>query len=114
MPPTAPGRPSARSPKRSAAERPLACSGSCPTRSDAVGAQLLQTLTDSGLYSIGAYFCDSHPELVDDVLQQSLDIERLGLAAWALDEDVPVESAVQTLITGLAIRYFTAVAGNTG
>ncbi|WP_372789701.1 hypothetical protein [Paraconexibacter sp.] len=81
---------------------------------DEADAQLLETLTDSGLYSIGAYFCDSHPELVDDVLQQSVDIERMGLGAWAAEQDVTVEAAVQTLVTGLAIRYFTAVAGSGG
>jgi len=76
--------------------------------------QLLDALADSGLYSIGAYFCDRHPELVDDVLQQSLDIEHEGLATWAAAEGEHVESAVQTLITGLAIRYFTAIAGGAG
>jgi hypothetical protein len=72
--------------------------------------ELLASLTDSGLYSIGAYFCDRHPELVDDVLAQSVEIERRGLQQWAEDEDVGLETAFQTLMTGLAIRYFTAVA----
>ena len=72
---------------------------------------LLETLTDSSLYSIGAYFCDRHPELVEDVLEQSLAIERDGLEAWAAAEDAGLEPAFQTLMTGLAIRYFTAVAG---
>jgi hypothetical protein len=71
----------------------------------------LETLTDSSLYSIGAYFCDRHPELVDDVLIESEDIERLGLARWAEREGAAVEAAFQTLITGLAVRYFKAVAG---
>ncbi len=73
--------------------------------------ELLQSLTDSDLYSIGAYFCDRHPELVDDVLAQSVDIEARGLARWAAEEDTGVDVAFQTLMTGLAIRYFTAVAG---
>jgi hypothetical protein len=73
---------------------------------------LLSSLTDSGLYSIGAYFCDRHPDLVEDVLAQSVAIERAGLARWALAEDVPLDSAFQTLMTGLAIRYFTAIAGS--
>lgn len=72
---------------------------------------LLASLTDSSLYSIGAYFCDTHPELVDDVLAEGLEIERAGLAAWAAAEGVGIETAFQTLITGLAIRYFSAVAG---
>jgi hypothetical protein len=71
----------------------------------------LEALTDSSLYSIGAFFCDRHPELVDDVLAQSEAIERDGLARWAADEDTDVESAFQTLVTGLAVRYFKAVAG---
>jgi hypothetical protein len=74
-------------------------------------APFVEALTDSSLYSIGAYFCDRHPDLVDDVLSQSEDIERRGLAAWAQDEDTEVEAAFQTLVTGLAVRYFKAVAG---
>ena len=71
----------------------------------------LEALTDSSLYSIGAYFCDRNPDLVDDVLAESEDIERLGLARWAEREGTPVDSAFQTLITGLAVRYYKAVAG---
>ncbi len=73
---------------------------------------LLEALTDSGLYSIGAFFCDRHPDLVDDVLAQSVAIEQAGLAAWAADEGVSVDTAFQTLMTGLAVRYYTAVAGS--
>jgi hypothetical protein len=75
------------------------------------GAALLEALTDSSLYSIGAFFCDRHPELVDDVLAESLAIEERGLARWAAEEDGDVEAAFQTLITGLAVRYYKAVAG---
>jgi hypothetical protein len=71
----------------------------------------LEALTDSSLYSIGAYFSDRHPDLVDDVLADSEEIERLGLARWAEREDADVQAAFQTLITGLAVRYFKAVAG---
>jgi hypothetical protein len=71
----------------------------------------LESLTESSLYSIGAYFCDRNPELVDDVLEQSEEIERLGLARWAQDEEEDLESAFQTLVTGLAVRYYKAVAG---
>ena len=71
----------------------------------------IEALTDSSLYSIGAYFCDRNPELVDDVLGQSEDIERVGLARWAQAENEDLESAVQTLVTGLAVRYYKAVAG---
>jgi len=72
----------------------------------------LDTLTDTSLYSIGAYFCDAHPELVDDVLAQGEAIERAGLTAWAAKEDTTVEQAYQTLMTGLAVRYYNAVAGS--
>ena len=71
----------------------------------------LEALTDSALYSIGAHFTDRHPELVDDVLAQSEAIEEAGLAVWADDEGVTVEVSFQTLVTGLAVRYFKAVAG---
>jgi hypothetical protein len=72
----------------------------------------LEALTDSSLYSIGAYFSDRHPELVDDVLVDSEEIERVGLTRWAQREGVELESAFQTLVTGLAVRYFKAVAGS--
>ena len=72
----------------------------------------LEALTDSTLYSIGAHFTDRNPDLVDDVLAQSVEIEEAGLAAWAQREDVTLEVAFQTLVTGLAVRYFKAVAGS--
>jgi hypothetical protein len=72
----------------------------------------LEALTDSALYSIGAHFTDRTPELVDDVLAQSEAIEDAGLAAWAEREGVTLEVAFQTLVTGLAVRYFKAVAGS--
>ena len=73
--------------------------------------QFLDSLMDTELYSIGAYFCDRHPELVEDVLGESQDIEQVGLARWAEREGTGMEAAFQTLITGLAVRYFKAVAG---
>ena len=51
------------------------------------------------------------PELVDDVIAQSEAIENAGLAVWAAREDVTLEVGFQTLVTGLAVRYFKAVAG---
>ena len=71
----------------------------------------LESLTESSLYSIGASFCDRSPELVDELLAQGAAIEAAGLAPWAGAEGVSVESAFQTLVTGLAVRYYTAVAG---
>jgi hypothetical protein len=77
----------------------------------AVDDAFLESLTETSLYSIGASFCDRSPELVDDLLEQGAAIERAGLPAWAAAEDVSIESAFQTLVTGLAVRYYTAVAG---
>lgn len=71
----------------------------------------LESLTDTSLYSIGAYFCDRHPDLMDEVVRESEEIERLGLQRWAQREEIGVDAAFQTLITGLAVRYFKAVAG---
>ncbi len=77
---------------------------------DDANGSFLESLTETSLYSIGAFFCDNHPDLVDDVIGESEAIERDGLERWAAAEDVPVEQAFQTLITGLAVRYYTAVA----
>ena len=71
----------------------------------------LQSLTDTRLYSIGAYFCDRHPELVDDLIAQSDAIEATGLERYAEAEGLSLEACFQTLVTGLAVRYFKAVAG---
>lgn len=70
----------------------------------------LAGLTDSSLYSIGAFFADQHPDLMDDVVAQSVDIEEQGLEAWADGEGISLQSAFQTLVTGLAVRYYRAVA----
>ena len=72
---------------------------------------LLATLTDTQLYSIGAYFADRHPDLIDDVIAESEDIEKQGLLRYAEDEGISAEATFQTLLTGLAVRYYKAVAG---
>jgi len=74
----------------------------------------LEPFTDTALYALGAYFADRHPDLVDDVVAQSAEIERHGLARYAEREKITVESAFQTLMTGLGVRYFKAVAGGHG
>ena len=71
----------------------------------------IDSLMDTELYSIGAYFCDENPELVDDVVRLSVEIERIGLEAYALAGGAPLEETFETLLTGLAVRYYKAVAG---
>ncbi len=66
---------------------------------------------DTELYSMGAFFCDQHPELVDEVVERSAEIERRGLSAYAEAASIGVEEAFGTLLTGLAVRYYKAVAG---
>jgi hypothetical protein len=70
----------------------------------------LESLMDTNLYSMGAYFSDRHPDLVDEVIQQSEAIEQRGLAAYADDNGLSLEECFQTLLTGLAVRYYKAVA----
>jgi hypothetical protein len=71
----------------------------------------LESLMETELYSIGAYFCDEHPDLVDEVVARAEEIERGGLEAYSTAAGVPVEETFETLLTGLAVRYYKAVAG---
>jgi hypothetical protein len=71
----------------------------------------MESLMETNLYSIGAYFLDRHPDLVDDVVAQADAIEQAGLERYATSERVGVDEAFQTLITGLAVRYYRAVTG---
>lgn len=71
----------------------------------------LESLMDTNLYSMGAYFCDQHPDLVDEVIARSEAIEGQGLQRWADENSTPVDEAFRTLLTGLAVRYYKAVAG---
>jgi hypothetical protein len=73
-------------------------------------AQFIESLMDTQLYSMGAYFSDQHPELVDDVIEQATLIEQSGLRAYADDNGMTIEECFETLLTGLAVRYFKAVA----
>ena len=72
---------------------------------------LIDELMENSLYSMGAYFTDQHPELVDEVIAQSEAIERAGLRGWSAENGIPLEEAFNTLLTGLAVRYYNAVAG---
>ena len=49
-------------------------------------------------------------ERILDDQAPGLAIERDGLSRWAGSEGVSIESAFQTLVTGLAVRYYCAVA----
>jgi hypothetical protein len=73
--------------------------------------EFIDSLMDTELYSIGAFFCDEHPELVDEVIARSDEIERRGLEAYAAAEGEGLERTFETLLTGLAVRYYKAVAG---
>lgn len=70
----------------------------------------VESLMDTSLYSMGAFFSDKHPDLVDEVIAQSEAIEELGLRAYADETDLSVEEVFETLLTGLAVRYYKAVA----
>lgn len=74
-------------------------------------ASFIQSLMETDLYSIGAFFCDQHPELVEEVVARSEAIEERGLEAWASESGTPIEEGFRTLLTGLAVRYYKAVAG---
>jgi hypothetical protein len=71
----------------------------------------LESLMDTNLYSMGAFFSDRHPELVDDVIARSEAIEETGLERYARTEELTLEECFQALITGLAVRYYKAVNG---
>jgi hypothetical protein len=70
----------------------------------------LESLMDTSLYSMGAYFSDRHPDLVDEVIGQAVEIEQRGLRGYASDNELSVEECFETLLTGLAVRYYKAVA----
>jgi hypothetical protein len=74
-------------------------------------AQFIEGLMDTQLYSMGAYFSDQHPELIDDVIDQATAIEEAGLRSYANDNGLTLEECFETLLTGLAVRYYKSVAG---
>jgi len=71
----------------------------------------IESLMSTDLYSMGAFFCDEHPELVDDVVGVAETIEARGLESYAAEAGISVEEGFGTLLTGLAVRYYKAVAG---
>ena len=80
------------------------------SRASAGDDPFLESLMDTSLYSMGAYFTDQHPELVDEVIAEAEAIEAAGLRSYADEHDMPLESCFETLLTGLAVRYYNAVA----
>lgn len=70
----------------------------------------LDELTDTRLYSMGAFFTDQHPDLVDEVIEESEAIEARGLRGYAEENGLTLEECFHTLLTGLAVRYYKAVA----
>lgn len=75
------------------------------------GDPFIESLMDTDLYSMGAFFCDQHPELVDEVVERSAEIERRGLAAYSQGSGIDIEETFGVLLTGLSVRYYKAVAG---
>jgi len=78
---------------------------------DAGGDSFIESLMDTDLYSMGAYFSDTNPELVEDVIERSVLIEERGLRRYAAEEGMNLEDTFRTLLTGLAVRYYKSVAG---
>ena len=70
----------------------------------------LESLMDTNLYSMGAYVSDQHPDLVDEVIEQSTTIEDQGIRRYDRENDLTLEECFETLMTGLAVRYYKAVA----
>ena len=71
----------------------------------------VESLMDTDLYSMGAFFCDQHPQLIEEVVARSAEIEQAGLSAYAAASSIDVEEAFGMLLTGLSVRYYKAVAG---
>ena len=75
------------------------------------GDDFVASLMDTDLYSMGAFFCDQHPELIDEVVARSAEIEAAGWPPTRGEAAIDVEEAFGMLLTGLAVRYYKAVAG---
>lgn len=86
-------------------------SGELTESIEGAGDGFVESLMDTDLYSMGAFFCDQHPDLVDEVVERSSEIERAGLTAYADASAIGVEEAFGMLLTGLSVRYYKAVAG---
>jgi hypothetical protein len=76
----------------------------------AEGDAFLESLMETSLYSMGAFFSDQHPDLVDEVVAQAEAIEKAGIRGYAEEHALTPEACFETLLTGLAVRYYNAVA----
>lgn len=77
----------------------------------APGDAFIESLMDTDLYSMGAYFSDRNPELIEELIERSVAIEERGLVRFSDEEGVELEEAFKTLLTGLAVRYYKSVTG---
>lgn len=80
-------------------------------QADTTSDSFIESLMDTDLYSMGAYFSDRNPELVDELIERSLAIEARGLRRFSEEEDVEIREVFRTLLTGLAVRYYKSVTG---
>lgn len=83
--------------------------GSEKERTEVDSDSFLESLMETSLYSMGAFFSDQHPDLVEEVIAESEAIEQAGLRAYAEEHALTVEACFETLLTGLAVRYYNAV-----
>ena len=77
----------------------------------APGDAFIESPMDTDLYSMGAYFSDRNPELIDELIDRSVAIEEKGLVRFSEEEGIGLEEAFKTLLTGLAVRYYKSVTG---
>ena len=56
--------------------------------------EFVESLMDTDLYSMGAFFSDEHPDLVDEVVDRSSEIERTGLASYAAASGIDESAAL--------------------
>ena len=71
----------------------------------------IESLMDTDLYSMGAYFYDSNPKQINEQIDRSVAIEERGLVRFSEEEGIELEEAFKTLLTGLAVRYYKSVTG---
>ena len=63
----------------------------------------INELMDTSLYSMGAYFSDEHPELVDEVIAQSVAIEENGLRRYADQNSIKLSATFLSPARAIAV-----------